>query len=188
MNFLDQLGHVGAAVRRRSDLEEVVNHPNIGVIFLLGGDINYLPSMVKRVKTAEKLLLLHLDLFEGVGKDRAGIHLLKRLGVDGIVTTKANLAKYALEEGLLVIQRFFIVDSESIKTAIKVASSVKPTAIEIMPATVPQYVIAEMKTALGLPVLGGGLLRTEADVQEALDKGMDAISTSLRYLWNKKHF
>ncbi|MBM7855993.1 glycerol uptake operon antiterminator [Desulfohalotomaculum tongense] len=175
---------IGAAIRRVADLPEALCHSNIGTIFLLGGDINYLPSMIKKVRAAEKVLLVHMDLIEGVGRDRAGMHLLKRLKIHGIVTTKTNLVKYAREEGLWVIQRFFIVDSESLKTAIKVAGNVKPTAVEILPATVPRYTIEEMKKALGVPVLGGGLLKTEEDVKQALAKGLDGISTSRRHLWN----
>lgn len=175
---------IGAAIRRVEDLEEAIRHPNISAIFLLGGDINYLPSMIKKVSTANKILLTHIDLVEGIGKDRAGLHLLKRMGLQGIVTTKSNLAKVAKEEGLLVVQRLFIVDSESIKTAIRVAGNIKPDAVEVLPATIPKYVILDMKKSLALPILGGGLLKTEEDVNEALDKGIDAITTSLRNLWN----
>lgn len=177
---------IGAAIRRTEDLEEAVRHPNIDTIFLLGGDINLLPAMVKRVKAANKMLLVHMDLLEGIGKDRAGIHLLKRMGLPGIVTTKSNLVKFAVDENILAVQRLFIVDSESLKTAIRVAGNIKPFAVEILPATIPRYVIEELKKTLGLPVLAGGLLKTEADVKEALGKGIDAISTSLRHLWNIK--
>lgn len=64
------------------------------------------------------------------------------------------------------------------------ASAVKPNAVEILPATVPHFVIQDMKDALGIPVLGGGLLRTEEDVRLALSNGIDAVSTSLRHLWD----
>lgn len=87
---------IGAAIRRVEDLEEAVRHPNINTIFLLGGDINYLPSIIKRVASSNKILLVHVDLVEGIGKDRAGIRLLKRLGLKGIVTTKANLVRYQM--------------------------------------------------------------------------------------------
>ncbi|MEW6698456.1 MAG: glycerol-3-phosphate responsive antiterminator [Bacillota bacterium] len=187
MNFLTKVladRSVAAAIRRVEDLEEAVRHPNIHAVFLLGGNINYLPTMIKRVREADKVLLAHLDLVEGIGKDRAGIHLIKRMGVQGIVTTKSNLAKFAKEEGLWVVQRLFIVDSESVKTAIRVAENIKPHAVEVLPATIPRYVIEEMKKSLDLPILGGGLLKTEEDVKEALGKGIDAITTSLRYLWN----
>lgn len=175
---------VGATIRRVEDLNEAIHHPNIGTIFLLGADINFLPSIIKKTHAANKVLLAHLDLLEGAGKDKAGIHLLARMGLRGLVTTKPNLVKVAREEGLVVIQRLFILDSESVKTGIKMASAIKPNAVEILPATIPQFVIKEMKDALGIPVLGGGLLRTEEDVRIAFSKGIDAVSTSLRHLWD----
>lgn len=175
---------IGATIRRVEDLNEAIHHPNIGTIFFLGADINILPSMVKKVHAANKVLLVHLDMLEGAGKDRAGIHLLARMGLRGLVTTKPNLVKFASDEGMVVIQRLFVLDSESVKTGIKMASAVKPNAVEILPATVPHFVIQDMKDALGIPVLGGGLLRTEEDVRLALSKGIDAVSTSLRHLWN----
>lgn len=190
MEFLEKLMQgrkIGAAIRRIADLEEALRHPDIWTIFLLGGDINFLPAIVKKVRAANKLLLVHMDLVEGIGKDRAGIHLLTRFGVNGIVTTKSNLVKHANDEGVWIVQRLFIVDSESIKTAIRVVNNVKPNAVEILPATVPQYVIEDLKKALNLPVFGGGLLKTEADVKEAFKKGIDAISTSRRHLWNIKY-
>jgi len=175
---------IGATIRRVEDLNEVINHPNIGTIFLLGANINVLPSIVKKVHAINKVLMVHLDMLEGAGKDRAGIHLLARMGLRGLVTTKPNLVKFACEEGMVVIQRLFILDSESVKTGIKMASAVKPNAVEILPATVPRFVIQDIKDALGIPVLGGGLLRTEEDVNLALSKGIDAVSTSLRHLWD----
>jgi glycerol uptake operon antiterminator len=175
---------IGAAIRRPEDLEEALRHPNVGGIFLLGGDVLMLPEAVKRARAAGKVLVVHVDLLAGAGKDRAGIGLLKRMGVSCLVTTKSGLVKAALDEGITVVQRLFVVDSEALKTGLRVAGSVRPDAVEILPATVPRYVVEEIKEALGLPVLAGGLLRTEDDVREALRKGIDAVSTSRRNLWD----
>ena len=175
---------VAACIRRVDDLPEALNHPNVANIILLGGNINLLPRQIKRAKAKKKVLLVHIDLLEGIGKDRAGVHLLAKLGLDGIVTTKPNLVKYAREEGMWAVQRLFIVDSESVKTGIKLAGTVKPHAVEILPATVPAYVVQELKNALGVPILAGGLLRNEEDAKKALSKGITTISTSLRMLWD----
>ncbi len=178
---------IGAAIRRVEDLEEAVRHPNVNGIFLLGGDINLLPTMLKKTREADKRLLVHIDLIEGIGKDRAGVCLLKRMGVSCIITTKSSLVRSALDEGVMVIQRLFMVDSESLKTGIKVAVNVRPDAVEILPATVPKYVVEDLKKALALPVLAGGLLKSEADVREALGKGIDAVTTSRRHLWKMEY-
>nr|WP_027363958.1 glycerol-3-phosphate responsive antiterminator [Desulfotruncus alcoholivorax] len=175
---------IAACIRNWEDLTEALAHKNIETIFVLSGDINYLPNLIKKAQEAGKLLLVHLDLFEGIGKDRAGLHFLTRLGVRGIATTKSHLAKISREEGLLTVQRVFIMDSESLKTAIKVASQVQPHVIEVLPSTVPGYVIRELQESLRIPILAGGLVKTEEDVREALGKGISAISTSRRDLWN----
>lgn len=121
---------IGAAIRRPEDLEEALRHPNVGSIFLLSGDIIMLPAVMKRVRAAGKVLLVHVDLLEGVGKDRAGIGLLKRMGVSCLVTTKSGLVKAALDEGITVVQRLFIVDSEALKNGIRVAGSIRPDAVK----------------------------------------------------------
>ncbi|ABO51351.1 glycerol-3-phosphate responsive antiterminator [Desulforamulus reducens MI-1] len=175
---------IGAAIRRLEDLEEAIKHPKVKTIFLLGGDINVLPAVSNKINKEGKNLLVHIDLIEGIGKDWAGVRLLKRMGAAGIVTTKSNLVKSAHEEGISVIQRIFLVDSTSLKTGIRIAKNVQPSAVEILPATVPAYVVNEIKQALGIPILGGGLLKTAEDVKEAFAMGIDFISTSRRALWN----
>lgn len=175
---------IAACIRGLEDLPEALKHPNIEIIFMLSGNLNYLPKLIKRAKEANKLLLVHIDLLEGIGKDRAGLHFLTRLGLSGIVSTKSNIIKLAREEGLLTVQRIFVVDSESLRTAIKVAGKVQPHAIEVLPSTVPAYVIKDLQQSLHIPILAGGLVKTETDVREALGKGISAISTSLRDLWN----
>ncbi|MDO7785748.1 glycerol-3-phosphate responsive antiterminator [Desulforamulus aquiferis] len=177
---------IAACITRKEDFPEALSHPNIKVIFALKGSINYLPSLIKKSAEAGKFLIVHLDLFEGIGKDQEGIHFLARLGLTGIVTTKSNLIKFGRAEGMITVQRIFVVDSESLKTAIKVAKQIRPHAIEVLPSTIPAYVIQELQQSLNIPILAGGFVRTEADVHEALSKGVTAISTSLRKLWNLK--
>lgn len=98
------------------------------------------------------------------------------MGLSDIVSTKSNIIKLAREEGLLTVQRIFLVDSESFRTAVKVASKVQPHAIEVLPSMVPAYVIKELRQSLRIPILAGGLVKTEEDVREALGKGISAIT------------
>lgn len=172
------------AVKHIEDLAEVLNLPWVSVVILLGGDINSLEAVLRlRNKYPEKCVLAHVDLIEGVGKDAAGIRFLKRLGLQGIVSVKWQLLHYAKENKMLTVQRLFLVDSESIRTGLKVIKKVTPDAIEILPATVPKFAIDEFHKVTDLSILGGGLLRTDEDVRSALSNGLTAVTASRRNLW-----
>lgn len=172
------------AVKHLEDLTEVLNIPWVSVVILIGGDINNLEGVLKvRSRYPEKYLLAHVDLIEGVGKDEAGMRYLKRLGLEGVVSVKWQLLRYAKENKLLTVQRLFLVDSEAIRTGLKVIKKVTPDAIEILPAIVPKFAIDEFRKVTDLSILGGGLLRTEEDVHAALSNGLTAVTASRRNLW-----
>lgn len=173
------------AVKHLEDLTEVLNIPWVSVVILIGGDINDLEGILKiRQKYPGKYLLAHVDLIEGVGKDEAGMRYLKRLGLEGIVSVKWQLLRYAKENKMLTVQRLFLVDSEAIRTGLKIIKKLTPDAIEILPAIVPKYAIDEFRKVTELSILGGGLLRTEEDVRAALGNGLTAVTASRRILWN----
>ena len=102
-----------AAVRDEKDFITAVNS-NVEIIFHLSPDVNTLFDAIKKAHAKGKKIFIHLDLTEGIGKDKSGIKFAKRLGVDGIISTRANLIKAAREEKLFTVQRFFAVDSKSV--------------------------------------------------------------------------
>ncbi len=153
------------------------------IIFDLCADILSLTKKIKTAHDANKLLFIHIDLAEGVGRDKSGIMLLKKMGVDGIISTKVNLIKLAREIGLCTVQRFFIVDSRSIHTTVEAVKSSRPDMIEIMPATVGK-VITRLAGELNTPIIAGGLAETQNEVATALLSGASAVSTGKRELWS----
>lgn len=176
---------VVASLRRMDDLNEILNHKIIKTIFMLNCNIFDLKKVSKLAKDKGKNLFVHIDLVDGLGKDAMGIKFLsKAIDVDGIISTKTNLIKAGQEEGLITIQRFFMVDSEAVKTGIKIAKMAKPAGLEILPAYLPQYYLDEIKSELQIPVIAGGLIRSEEDARAVLNVGFQAISTSRRILWN----
>lgn len=177
-------GPVIPACRTEEDFACALRSANSPSLIILFGDINTLPEITQRAEKVGKLLLIHLDLLNGVGRDRAGIVFLSRLGVRGLVTTKPQLGKMAQQEGMRVIQRMFLVDSESLRTGIHMLKGFRPDAIEALPASTPASVLAELKAATDVPILAGGLVRTRADVELAVANGACAVSTSQRELWN----
>lgn len=182
-NRLFSEGSIVPAVRTPDDFKWALSRTAAPNIILLFGDIIVLPELLAEAKKSGKRILVHLDLVGGVGKDKAGIKFLARMGVTGAITTKPQLVRHAREEGMIVIQRLFLMDSEALRSGINLLQSCKPDAVEILPASVPASVIQELVKETGLPILAGGLVCTAEDAQTALSKGIHAVSTSKRNLW-----
>ncbi|HWR06920.1 glycerol-3-phosphate responsive antiterminator [Sporomusa sp.] len=176
-------GYIIPAPRNYEDFKYAISHSSSPSVSLLFGDINILPELLAQAREHKKRVLVHLDLLGGVGKDKAGILFLARMGVSAIITTKPQLGKIARESGMLVIHRLFLMDSEAIKTGVNLLKGYKPDALELLPASVPSSVVAELAGLTGLPILGGGLMHTKEEVQQAIDSGLSAVSASKRELW-----
>lgn len=179
-------GPIIPAVRTIQDFKHAMLHADAPGIMVLFGDINTISGLLEQAKQHKKHLILHLDLLEGIGRDRPGIDFLARMGVSAIITTKTQIGKMAREDGMIVIQRLFLMDSEAVKTGIQAAKALKPDAIEVMPGTVPKAVVQKLIAEIGRPVLAGGLMQTKEEVVSALQTGVYAVSTSTRELWNLK--
>lgn len=171
------------SARNVDDFKFALANTKAASIILLFGDIIILPSIIKEAKKYNKRVLVHLDLLGGIGKDRSGIQYLARLGVNGAITTKPQLVKFAREEGMIVIQRLFVMDSEALKSGIHLLKTSKPDAVEVLPASIPKSIIEELVKETGLPILAGGLMHTLGDVEAALKNGIQAVSTSKKELW-----
>lgn len=175
-------GSVIPAVRTYQDFKLAMDGPWPAVIMLFG-DIITLPGYLETAKKSKKRLIIHFDLLDGVGKDHSGIKYLSRLGVTALITIKSHLAKLARDEGMIVIQRLFLMDSDSLRTGIQLLKTFKPDAVEILPASVPVSAVEQLSRETRLPILAGGLASTADDVIDALKKGIYAVSTSRRELW-----
>jgi len=176
-------GPVVPAARTWADFQHALARTAAPGVILLCGDINTLPAFLAEAKQYGKKLLVHLDLLDGIGKDKAGVRHLARLGVAALITTRSQLVNAAREEGMIVIQRLFVMDSEALRTAVKILKQSRPDAVEVLPATVPAWVFGTITAAAGLPVLAGGLVAARADIDAILAAGAAAVSASDRSLW-----
>jgi glycerol uptake operon antiterminator len=155
------------------------------VIFDLDVDVLTLSGKIKHAHAKEKKLFVHIDLASGIGKDASGIALLKRMGVDGVISTKVNMIKLAREAGLVTVQRFFAVDSQSLRTTVESVRTSRPDMIEIMPGTVCK-VIGTLGGELATPIIAGGLIETPDEIEAAISSGAAAVSTGKIELWEMK--
>lgn len=175
---------VAASVRTEEDFAAALTS-NVDVIFLQHSSILTVEAHINRSHGAGKKVFVHMDFTDGIGKDRAGLEFLRRLGADGILTTKTNMIRPAREMGLITVQRFFIVDSHSVDTAVESIRIAKPEVVEIMPGVVVKK-IREFAEKVNTPILVGGLLEFPEEVDAALEAGATAISTARRELWDYK--
>lgn len=152
------------------------------VIFLLGCNILTVTDQIEAAHKAGKLILIHIDLADGIGKDKAGIEYLTKCGVDGIISTRSHLIRAAKDCGLITVQRFFALDSQGVDSIEEVLCSSSPTLAEIMPGLIGKVIrrFADGKT----PVIAGGLIETKAEVTSALSEGAMAVSTGKKELWS----
>ncbi len=167
------------AIRKDSEFVDAVNS-SANVVFMLKADIMTLKQVIEN--KGDKKVFVHIDMADGVGKDRKGVELLKSMGVDGIITTKNHLVYYAKEQGLFTVQRFFIIDSASFATAKESVANTKPDYAELLPGVIPR-IIKEFMETTDVPVIAGGLIADKQDIINALSAGAEAVSTAKKDLW-----
>ena len=179
---ISEIGRVIAAVRTEAEFEAALAS-RASLIFDLGPDLMKLPARVKRAKAAKKKLFLHIDFAKGIARDESAMLFLLGLGIDGIVSTKVSTIKLAREKGLFTVQRFFIVDSQSVHTTVEGVKASSPDVIEVMPG-IACKVIASLREELDIPLIAGGLIESREEAEAALASGATAVSTGKQELWS----
>ncbi len=170
-----------AAVRDRESLAAACASP-CKVIFLLSTDLASFAEVVEMAHKADKHLFLHIDLADGIGKDEYGVRYVKSCGFDGIISTRSSLIKTAKEEGIACVQRFFMIDSRSVDTALTSIRASHPDMIEIMPG-IATKTLKRLSAKVAVPIIAGGLLEEKEEIIAALSAGAAAVSTGKKELW-----
>ena len=152
------------------------------VLFYLSAELMSVQQRILQAHEAGKKVFVHLDLAEGIGKDRAGVRYLAQCGADGIISTRAQLIKLAKDQQLLTVQRFFALDSQGLDSIDEMLERSTPHMMEIMPGVIGKVLRRFEKTRI--PIIAGGLLTTKAEVTEALKNGAMAVSTGSEALWD----
>ena len=153
------------------------------VLFHLGADIITVGDDIKAAKQNGKFVFIHIDLADGIGKDKTGIECLKKLGADGVISTRTQLIRAAHDNGLLAVQRFFMLDSKGMHSVAETIENTRPDLIEIMPGVIPKAL--KLFSRQEIPVIAGGLIETKQEVTAALSAGVVAVSTGRKELWNE---
>lgn len=157
---------------------------NTSVVFILGGTIFDLPEIVAQTRRYKKVIFVDIDLIKGIGRDAPGIRfLVKESQVDGIITTHSNLIKSARQEGLVSIQRIFVLDSESLKGGLRAIEKSNPDALEVLPGLILPKIMKKIRMITSIPVIAGGLITHEEEISKILASGAIGISTTSPHLF-----
>ena len=93
-----------AAEKNMKDIEVSCTIEEIQVIFILFGDVCSIDRIVKRVKDAGKVAMVHVDLISGLSPKEVSVEYLKEhTEADGIISTKPSLIKKAKEKGVNLV-------------------------------------------------------------------------------------
>ncbi|WP_028612497.1 glycerol-3-phosphate responsive antiterminator [Paenibacillus harenae] len=180
MSFANQ--RVLPAIKSMKELEKLLSL-SFEYIVLLGGRVGLMKPMVDLANQHGKKVLLHADLIEGLKNDEyAAEFLCQQIRPAGLISTRTAVIQKTKQNGLISIQRIFLIDSGAMDKSIELAGKTKPDFIEVLPGIVP-HLIAEVRERTGIPVISGGLIRTIGEVEEALRAGAAAITTSRQQLW-----
>ncbi|GED67399.1 glycerol uptake operon antiterminator [Brevibacillus reuszeri] len=173
-----------ASVKEAKYLEKAAE-ANLSAAVLSIGNIGVIKGYVDFFKSREIPVFLHLERIGGISYDREGIAFLAHyVKPDGIVTTRNTLVKLAKKQGLLTIQRLFLVDSDSLKSGLLSIQDTQPDAVELMPALLPEY-IEEFRSMIDTPIIAGGLLRKREQMEVVLQHGATAVSVGSPSLWKE---
>ncbi|HLR79672.1 MAG TPA: glycerol-3-phosphate responsive antiterminator [Bacillota bacterium] len=174
------------AVRNMKDFDRALASSH-DTIILLESRLSQLKNLVNYTKRAHKDILLHFDLIQGLQANEYGMEfLLREVKPDGILSTRGKVISLARRHNLLAIQRMFLLDSLALENNVKLVERCKPDCIEVLPGLMPSM-IKKIQLTTELPVIAGGLIVRETDMEAAFQAGAVAISTSNTDLWHVKH-
>ncbi|MBQ8818696.1 MAG: glycerol-3-phosphate responsive antiterminator [Clostridia bacterium] len=172
-----------AAIKSEDDFEAAVAS-EVQAIFMLSSNILTVADYALRAHEAKKLLYVHMDFVDGLSKDPAGVRYLATKNIDGIISTRSNIISAAHDCGISSVQRFFMIDSRSVDTALETLRASKADMVEIMPG-IAYKSITKIKNSINIPIIAGGLIEQKDEIFHALGSGAAMISTGKRELWNE---
>ncbi|MFS0750829.1 glycerol-3-phosphate responsive antiterminator [Oceanobacillus sp. 1P07AA] len=170
------------AVRQMKDFDKALETDHEYIV-ILESRLVQLKSLIEYSHRNGKKVLVHFDLIQGLKADEYGMEFLNReMKPDGVLSTRGNVIALAKKYKLLAIQRIFLLDSLALDQNMKLVRKFQPHCIELLPGLIPN-IIQQVGTQTKIPIIAGGLIRKNEEVNNALEAGAIAVSTSNTTLW-----
>ena len=171
-----------AAIKDEGGLKKCLESDS-RIVFILYGDICNIADIVKKVKDAGKLALVHLDLIVGLSAKEIAVDFIRKYtAADGIISTKPAIVRRAGELGLASILRVFVIDSMAYENIDKQVKSARPDVIEVLPALMPK-VVRKICRISQTPIIAGGLVADKEYVMLLLQAGVVSVSSTNQDIW-----
>lgn len=172
-----------AAIKDMEGLRACCEVETVKVVFVLFGDICNIDTIVKRIKQAGKVVMVHIDLISGLNSKEVAVDYIKyHTEADGIISTRPVMLKRARELSMYTTLRVFVLDSMAFDNIAKQVNLVRPDMIEILPGLMPK-VIRRVCRIAKVPVIAGGLISEKEDVIAALSSGAISVSSTNHGVW-----
>jgi len=161
-------------------------HSSAPCVLLTNVHIGNIASLTQECHAMGKPVFVRPDLVEGLKSDQRGILLLRQaFGVDGVFTSSVVTGNHALEAGLDVFWRVFLLDSRALETSLSTMPTSRWTGFEIVPGPMALTVAGSvLQAAGGRPVIAGGFVSGEEIAGQLFDAGYSAVNTSSRRVWD----
>ncbi|MCZ2259794.1 glycerol-3-phosphate responsive antiterminator [Sporosarcina sp. G11-34] len=170
------------AARSLKQFDQLLKSP-FEYIVLLEVHIGNLKTLKIEAEKYGKKVIIHADLIQGLKTDNfAADFLCNDIRPAGIISTRSNMIIKAKAKGILAIQRMFLLDTIALEKSYSLLDKTAPDYIEMLPGVIPEL-IHEVYERTGIPIITGGLIRTRKHVEDALDAGAVAVTTSDHELW-----
>jgi len=184
MNIIDMVeSQVIASIKNEEAIDLAIKSQS-NIAFLLTGDLTTCGQYVSKLKEAGMHVFIHLDFIDGLANSKSAVqYIANEWKPTGIISTKSSLIKFAKEEGLMTIQRIFLIDRAAVKKGVEMSRACKPDAIEVLPGIMPK-IIDQLSREVKLPLIVGGLITEKQEIMIALESGALAISTGNPTMWN----
>lgn len=172
-----------AAVKDMDGLRKCCRLEDIRVVFILFGDICNIHNIVRQIKDAGKMAVVHVDLITGLSSKEISADYVKiHTEADGIISTKPTLIRRAKELSLFTVMRYFLIDSMALQNIMYQQANVRPDVIEILPGVMPK-IIRKICDSSRIPIIAGGLITDRESILEALEAGAICVSSTNQNVW-----
>lgn len=156
-------------------------------IVIMGRLLNVmnLERIVSYFKSNSKVVIADLDLIKGLSTDEYAIkYLSKKVGVDGLITTRASMISEIKKEKMISILKVFCYDEFSLESALKNINYSSPDILEVLPAVAAPFFVKKIKSnSQALINVAGFLDDNPQEILKLFKLGISAVHTGNQKLW-----